>query len=143
MNMVNRSFRDRSTLTLVMEVLSCSMKMALALSSSQGEAHDWFQALSDYQLRGLVHELGQRLLEASSTYQARLKQYEGISEKADLQFFGLGDDATDRDLDVAYRQLSKKMHPDKNGGTEESKQRFQEMKTRYEELKKKLQKKKK
>jgi len=107
------------------------------LSSTQDEAHDWFQALSDYQLRGLVHELGQRLLDASSTYQARLKQYEGVSEKENLAFFGLGSDATDRDLDVAYRQMSKRMHPDKNGGTEESKERFQAMKKRYEELKKK------
>lgn len=107
------------------------------LSATQDEANDWFGALTDYQLRGLVHELGQRLIQASAVYQSHLKRYEGVSEKTNLEFFGLGPDATDRDLDVAYRQLSKKMHPDKNGGTEESKRRFQEMKTRYEELKKK------
>jgi hypothetical protein len=110
--------------------------VASLLSATQDEAQDWFHAMSVTQLRGLVHELGQRLVEASSTYQARLKQYEGISEKSNLAYFGLGLDATDRDLDVAYRQMSKKMHPDKNGGTEESKIRFQEMKTRYEDLKK-------
>merc|ERR1711896_124231 len=81
--------------------------------------------------------MGQRLLESSGLYQARLKKWEALSEKADLAYFGLSEDCTDRDLDVAYRQLSKKMHPDKNGGTEESKRRFQEMKTRYEDLKKK------
>merc|ERR1711918_106571 len=70
-------------------------------------------------------------------YQARLSQWEQISEKANLSFFGLTEDATERELDVAYRQLSKKMHPDKNGGTEESKERFQEMKKKYEALKKK------
>lgn len=107
------------------------------LNSTQDEAQNWFQELSDSQLRGLVHELGQRLLSASSTYQHYAKKFEGVSEKANLEFFGLGLDATDRELDVAYRQLSKRMHPDKNGGTEESKKRFQEMKTRYEELKKK------
>jgi len=111
--------------------------IASLLLATQDEAREWFQVLSDYQLRGLVHEIGQRLLEASAKYQSRLKQYEGISEQASLKFFGLGVDATERDLDVAYRQMSKKMHPDKNGGTEESKRRFQEMKTRYEELKKK------
>jgi hypothetical protein len=111
--------------------------IASLMSSTENEAHDWIQVLTDYQLRGLVHEIGQRLLETSQTYQARLSQWEQISEKANLEFFGLSADATDRELDQAYRQLSKKMHPDKNGGTEESKRRFQEMKTRYEELKKK------
>jgi hypothetical protein len=111
--------------------------IASLLSSTETEADDWIEALSDYQLRGLVHEMGQRLLETSHVYQARLSQWESLSEKANLAFFGLSEDATDRELDLAYRQLSKKLHPDKNGGTEESKQRFQEMKTRYEALKKK------
>jgi DnaJ-class molecular chaperone len=111
--------------------------IASLLSSTKTEADDWIQVLSDYQLRGLVHEMGQRLLESSQMYQSRLSQWENLSEKANLAFFGLSANATDRELDVAYRQLSKKMHPDKNGGTEESKQRFQEMKTRYEALKKK------
>merc|ERR1719272_111290 len=106
-------------------------------SSTETETDDWIQVLSDYQLRGLVHEMGQRLLESSQVYQARLNQWEQLSEKANLEFFGLSESATDRELDVAYRQLSKKMHPDKNGGTEDSKTRFQEMKTRYEALKKK------
>merc|ERR1719253_2067079 len=88
-------------------------------------------------MRGLVHEMGQRLLESSQIYQVRLNQWEQLSEKSNLAFFGLSDGCTDRELDVAYRQLSKKMHPDKNGGTEESKERFQDMKKRYEELKKK------
>jgi len=111
--------------------------IASLLSSTETEADGWIQVLSDCQLRGLVHEMGQRLLESSQIYQARLSQWEQLSEKANLAFFGLSEGATDRELDVAYRQLSKKMHPDKNGGTEESKQRFQEMKTRYEALKKK------
>jgi predicted RNA-binding Zn-ribbon protein involved in translation (DUF1610 family) len=111
--------------------------IASLMSSSESEADAWVQVLNDYQLRGLVHEMGQRLLESSQVYQARLSQWESIGEKANLAFFGLSAGATDRELDVAYRQLSKKMHPDKNGGTEESKQRFQDMKTRYEALKKK------
>merc|ERR1719272_2484895 len=106
-------------------------------SSTETETDDWIQVLSDYQLRGLVHEMGQRLVESSQVYQARLNQWEQLSEKANLAFFGLSEGATDRELDVAYRQMSKKMHPDKNGGTEESKKRFQEMKTKYENLKKK------
>lgn len=111
--------------------------IASLLSSTETEADDWIQVLTDFQLRGLVHEIGQRLLESSQLYQARLKSWETVSEKANLAFFGLSEDATDRELDVAYRQMSKKMHPDKNGGTEESKERFQEMKKKYEALKKK------
>lgn len=111
--------------------------IASLLSSTETETDDWIQVLSDFQLRGLVHEMGQRLVESSQVYQARLTQWEQLSEKANLEFFGLSAGASDRELDVAYRQLSKKMHPDKNGGTEESKKRFQEMKTRYETLKKK------
>lgn len=111
--------------------------IASLLSSTETEADGWMEVLNDYQLRGLVHEMGQRLLESSHIYQARLSQWEQLSERANLEFFGLSSGATDRELDVAYRQLSKKMHPDKNGGTEESKKRFQEMKTRYEALKKK------
>lgn len=40
-----------------------------------------------------------------------------------------------------YRKLAKKMHPDKNGGTESAKNRFQAMKERYEALKKKIEEK--
>lgn len=110
--------------------------IASLLSSTETETDDWIQVLTDFQLRGLVHEIGQRLLESSQLYQARLKSWEQLSEKANLAFFGLSEDATDRELDVAYRQMSKKMHPDKNGGTEESKERFQDMKKKYEALKK-------
>merc|ERR1719235_1715850 len=52
-------------------------------------------------------------------------------------YFGLSCDATEKDLDNAYRKLAKQMHPDKNGGTEEAKKKFQNMKERYEALKKK------
>jgi len=111
--------------------------IASLLSSTETETDAWMEVLGDYQMRGLVHEMGQRLVESSQVYQARLNQWQGLTEKANLAYFGLSEGCTDRELDVAYRQLSKKMHPDKNGGTEESKERFQEMKTRYEDLKKK------
>merc|ERR1719188_2712542 len=52
-------------------------------------------------------------------------------------FFGLSLEASDKDVDNAYRKKARQMHPDKNGGTDEAKKRFQEMKERYEELKKK------
>merc|ERR1712217_331561 len=62
-------------------------------------------------------------------------ELEHLSDSANYEYFGLSPSATERDLDNAYRQLAKKMHPDKNGGTEEAKMRFQAMKERYEALK--------
>merc|ERR1712083_140286 len=58
-----------------------------------------------------------------------------MSDSANYEYFGLSPTSAERDLDNAYRQLAKKMHPDKNGGTEEAKMRFQAMKERYEALK--------
>merc|ERR1712151_893902 len=54
----------------------------------------------------------------------------------DYEYFRLSPDSSDKDLNNAYRQFAKQLHPDKNGGTEEAKQRFQLLKKRYERLKK-------
>ncbi|SCU82486.1 LADA_0C05666g1_1 [Lachancea dasiensis] len=47
---------------------------------------------------------------------------------------GLSKDASDRDIKSAYRQLSKKFHPDKNPGDEEAHHRFIEVGEAYEVL---------
>eukprot|EP00913_Durusdinium_trenchii_P027668 g25948.t1 len=107
-------------------------------SASDLENAKFFDDLSNTELRGLVHEVGQRLLEGSQLYHSRLAELDRLGEVFNLKFFDLDESATARDLDNAYRKLAKKMHPDKNGGTEEAKQRFQAMKERYEALKKKL-----
>lgn len=108
------------------------------LGSSQKEIAQFLEDLSNTELRGLVHEVGQRLLEGSQLYHSRLAELDRLGEMSNLKFFDLDETATSRDLDNAYRKLAKKMHPDKNGGTEAAKQRFQAMKERYEALKKKL-----
>lgn len=82
-----------------------------------------------------MHEVGRHLLVNAKTYQCRQAELEGFANKADYSFFGLSPEATDKDVDNAYRRLAKQMHPDKNGGTEEAKRRFQGMKQRYEGLK--------
>jgi len=115
--------------------------VASLLSSTEDEATQWIGGFSNFQLRGLVHEIGQRLVQSSHVYQMRLNQWNEISERANLAYFGLSQDASDKDLDTAYRQMAKRMHPDKNGGTEEAKERFQDMKKRYEALKEKREKK--
>merc|ERR1719281_1042373 len=62
-----------------------------------------------------------------------------MGEQLNYHYFGLTADASDKDLDNAYRKLAKQMHPDKNGGTDAAKKRFQQMKERYEAIKKKRQ----
>merc|ERR1712176_55370 len=92
-------------------------------------------ALSTQELRGLAHEVGQRLVEQSLTYHARLKELQRLQDSMGFKYFGLSAACSEKELDAAYRALAKKMHPDKNGGTEEAKQRFQVMRERYEKLK--------
>lgn len=47
---------------------------------------------------------------------------------------GLGKDASDKDVKSAYRQLSKKYHPDKNPGDDSAHQKFIEVGEAYEVL---------
>eukprot|EP00435_Cladocopium_sp_Y103_P012258 s411_g3.t1 len=108
------------------------------IESPAEEISKFLENLSNTELRGLVHEVGQRLLEGSRLYHSRLAELDRLGEMSNMKFFDLDEKATVRDLDNAYRKLAKKMHPDKNGGTDEAKQRFQAMKERYEALKKKL-----
>jgi len=113
------------------------------LSSETDEAAKWADALSKdlskRELRGLSHELGQRLLQTSQLYQQRHSELEQVAAQLDFQFFGIDSaSASSKDLDNAYRQIARKMHPDKNGGTDQAKERFQKMKERYERLKKRM-----
>lgn len=105
------------------------------LTCTETDARLWIERLSQRDLRGLVHELGQRLLRSSQLYQQQQDILENLSDVADYKLFGLSPKCTERELDNAYRRMAKKMHPDKNGGTNFAKQRFQHMKERYESLK--------
>lgn len=106
------------------------------VSSAENDTEQWMNSLSDLQIRGLVHEVGQVLLERSRTYQGEQHKLEKIAEMAHLSYFGLCSGAVEKELDNAYRKMAKRMHPDKNGGTTDAKRRFQEMKEKYEALKK-------
>lgn len=105
--------------------------------ASEEKAYEWVSALNQTQVRGLTHELGQRLLGQSRMYHARLKELEKMGDALNYLYFGLGPDCTDKDIDNAYRQKARNLHPDKNGGTDEAKQKFQNMKERYEAIKRK------
>jgi len=100
------------------------------------KAKEGLQDFSSHQLRGLVHEVGQRLITNSHLYHRRLAELKSLGKRLNYRYFGLDEDASDKDLDNAYRRMAKQLHPDKNGGTESAKMRFQHMKERYEALKK-------
>jgi len=104
------------------------------MSSKQHDAKRWVGSLTDRQIHGLVHEFGQRLIATSRCYTQHRLELEGLAKQADFAYFGLSAGATEKDLSVAYRKMAKRMHPDKNGGTEDAKRRFQVMKEKYENL---------
>lgn len=105
------------------------------LKSTEEELVVWLDALEDLLLRGLVHELGQTLLEGSHKLKALQKERKKFERQANLDFFGLSADATEKEIDNSYRKMARILHPDKNGGTEAANSRFQDMKLRYEALK--------
>eukprot|EP00928_Gymnodinium_smaydae_P093722 TRINITY_DN7801_c0_g7_i1.p1 TRINITY_DN7801_c0_g7~~TRINITY_DN7801_c0_g7_i1.p1 ORF type:complete len:571 (-),score=73.72 TRINITY_DN7801_c0_g7_i1:156-1868(-) len=108
------------------------------LASTAEDSMRWVLGLAHEQLHGLVHEVGQRLLLISSSYTSHAAQRKQIVERADEEFFGLEKGFVQKDLDNAYRNLARRLHPDKNGGTEEAKEQFQELQERYERLKSSL-----
>lgn len=108
------------------------------LANAEGDVNQWLGSLSVVEMRGLVYEIGQRLHGSYERYQCKRKSLCEISENTHLSYFGLRRGSTEQDLDKAYRQRARDMHPDKNGGTEEAKERFQHMRLRYEALKEQL-----
>jgi hypothetical protein len=110
------------------------------LDSPDQKAQDWIKGLTTHQMRGLIHEVGRRLIENSQVYHLRLKELKRLREQQGFLYFGLSKDATEKELEAAYRILAKKMHPDKNGGTDEAKKAFQTMRERYESLRKRVRK---
>jgi len=104
-------------------------------SRNEADVEQWFAAMTLLQLRGLVHEVSIRVVGSSTKYFDAKREVEQRSENRNYAFFGLTAGSTERELDNAYRRLAREMHPDKNGGTDEAKERFQRMKHRYEKLK--------
>jgi hypothetical protein len=105
------------------------------MATDESEIASWIQAMKDHHVRGLVHEIRERLYESSGKLQARREELEQFSKRLTFEYFGLSEASREKELDNAYRRLARSMHPDKNGGTTEAKQRFQAMKERYEDLK--------
>jgi len=95
----------------------------------------WLESLNVTELKGLLNEVTHHVAEGSREYHQFKAAVESLNSKASYSFFGLSEDACEKELDNAYRNLARRMHPDKNGGTEAAKEKFQNMKDRYEALK--------
>lgn len=104
----------------------------------EGIMRRWIGSLSKCHLKGFDQELRIRLSKLWTEYSKLQAEHEDHLENADYIFFGLDKDATLEDLQKAFRRLARLMHPDKNGGSDEAKARFQDLKERYEALKKKI-----
>jgi len=129
--------------TIIMEQDGSTRSFGLETVKSMTETDEsgiasWIQAMKDHHVRGLVHEIRERLYESSGRLQTRREELEQLSKRLAFDFFGLSENSQEKDVDNAYRRLARSMHPDKNGGTTEAKQRFQAMKERYEDLKTQL-----
>lgn len=137
--LIARYVEDGRARTLVTEADSTTIigksTVESLVASTDDEVVTFMKALSNLGMFGLCYELGQTLIEISKILQTAREQRVFDIESAHYAFFGLEPDCDDRALDNSYRQMAKVMHPDKNGGTEEAKDLFQEMKQRYEALK--------
>lgn len=114
-------------------------KTVLSLLDSPGAASDkWLRSMAKVELHGLCHEVKQRIADQSTAYHAKVRELEAVVTQLNLAFFGITEETSLRELEILYRSLAKKLHPDKNGGTPEAKDRFQQMKERFVALRKSM-----
>jgi len=134
---------DGSKYTVVMnddgtKEIFTETRVSSMATMEEDDVAQWMRDVPNLQLRGFVHEATERVVEGSQKYHARRADLQKLGDRMNFAYFGLDSNATAKELEVKYRQLAKKMHPDKNGGTETAKERFQMMKRRYEQLKERL-----
>jgi len=106
--------------------------MEFEIKAQADPLRSWLEGITNDLMPGLMtllqHEVSSRH-ERLMAMEAEKDTYKGLD---DVEFFGLGEDFTDRDIDRAYRERAKTMHPDKGGDEEE----FADMKKKYDNLKK-------
>lgn len=105
------------------------------LAQDKEKLYEWMSDLSGRHLRGLVNEISAQYFEMQDKLFEQREELEQRSKRLGFAFFGLPATCSSKDLDNAYRRFARSMHPDKNGGTELAKERFQAMRAKYEELK--------
>uniref|UniRef100_A0A7S1ANX9 J domain-containing protein n=1 Tax=Noctiluca scintillans TaxID=2966 RepID=A0A7S1ANX9_NOCSC len=119
---VERAFGEKTVLSLLEAPDTASSK--------------WLEQMGKLEMHGLCHEVSQRLLEQSGTYRDRKRELDGVERRTHFAYFNLPEDVSMQELEARYRTLSRKLHPDKNGGTYAAKCRFQHIKERFEVLRK-------
>jgi len=100
----------------------------------KNEREDFTKDMCLLGLRGLVTEMGQRLVDESKLFQRKKKEWKELSTEIAFGFFGLTPSATSKEVNDAYKVQARLLHPDKNGGTDEAKAKFQRMKVLHEIL---------
>lgn len=94
----------------------------------EGGKKEYMSNLCMLGMRGLVTELGQRLMDESQLFRQRRQERELLVQNSAFLFFGLDDGASKKDVQDAYKKKARQLHPDKNGGTDEANTKFQRMK---------------
>jgi len=105
------------------------------VENNEDETMQWMNSLTETELKGLLSEVTDHVSEGAKNYMSKKAEVEKLNLQVSYAYFGLSADADEKELDNAYRKLARRMHPDKNGGTEDAKQKFQNMKAHYEALK--------
>eukprot|EP00397_Hematodinium_sp_SG-2012_P012623 GEMP01012799.1.p1 GENE.GEMP01012799.1~~GEMP01012799.1.p1 ORF type:complete len:676 (+),score=136.93 GEMP01012799.1:420-2447(+) len=99
------------------------------------DSKDYIKGLNLLCFRGLLTELGHKLIKDSKAYHAKKKEENALVLRRAFAFFELDDNSTKKDAHDAYRRAARSMHPDKNKGCEKAKNKFQQMKEMYEAVK--------
>lgn len=91
----------------------------------------WLNGLSSDMLPGLLTLLQWEVSSRHERLEELQKEKDSYRGIDDYNYFGLSEDSTEKEIDRAYRNAAKELHPDKGGNEEE----FADMRRRYEQLK--------
>jgi len=101
------------------------------LKANAQQLKDWITGMETRLLPGLLTLLGGEVTLRGGKLKAAEQDRDELRGSEDYGFFGLDADASDKDIDRAYRKMSTVLHPDK-GGDDDA---FADMRKRYEQLK--------
>lgn len=108
----------------------------LLINEKSSEIQEYVQDLCNRGMHGLLIELEQRLVEDSRNYLKNKTESNKIIQQQAFRFFELTEESTAKEAQEAYRRSARELHPDKNGGSADAKDKFQQMKNLYEAVKK-------
>mmetsp|Transcript_94829 Transcript_94829/g.182255 ORF Transcript_94829/g.182255 Transcript_94829/m.182255 type:complete len:985 (-) Transcript_94829:69-3023(-) len=107
------------------------MHIEFEVAADTKSLNHWLEGLRTEVLPGLLMILGQEVNSRGASLKQLEQDKEALRGMEDYQFFGLNEDASDKDVEKAYKRMSTKLHPDKGGDASQ----FADMKKRFDELK--------